>query len=69
MQSAGKHVRLLAPFDPVVRDRARFELLWGWVYRFEAYTPGAQTQTWLLRYATALARPRDWLGQPFSEER
>lgn len=32
-------VRLLSPFDPVVRDRARFELLWGWVYRFEAYTP------------------------------
>jgi len=32
-------LRLLAPFDPVVRDRARFELLWGWVYRFEAYTP------------------------------
>jgi len=31
--------RLLAPFDPVVRDRDRFELLWGWVYRFEAYTP------------------------------
>jgi len=32
-------VRLLAPFDPAVRDRDRFELLWGWVYRFEAYTP------------------------------
>lgn len=32
-------VRLLAPFDPVVRDRNRFELLWGWEYRFEAYTP------------------------------
>ncbi len=32
-------VRLLTPFDPVVRDRARFELLWGWIYRFEAYTP------------------------------
>jgi uncharacterized protein YcaQ len=32
-------VRLLAPFDPVVRDRDRFELLWGWMYRFEAYTP------------------------------
>jgi uncharacterized protein YcaQ len=32
-------VRLLAPFDPVVQDRTRFELLWGWVYRFEAYTP------------------------------
>ena len=32
-------VRLLSPFDPVVWDRTRFELLWGWVYRFEAYTP------------------------------
>jgi uncharacterized protein YcaQ len=32
-------VRLLTPFDPVVRDRDRFELLWGWMYRFEAYTP------------------------------
>jgi uncharacterized protein YcaQ len=32
-------VRLLAPFDPVVWDRARFELFWGWAYRFEAYTP------------------------------
>ena len=32
-------VRLLTPFDPLVRDRHRFELLWGWVYRFEAYTP------------------------------
>ena len=32
-------VRLLAPFDPVVHDRARFERLWGWTYRFEAYTP------------------------------
>ena len=32
-------VRLLTPFDPVVRDRDRFELLWGWIYRFEAYTP------------------------------
>jgi uncharacterized protein YcaQ len=32
-------VRLLAPFDPVVWDRRRFELFWGWAYRFEAYTP------------------------------
>lgn len=38
---AGEHsgVRFLAPFDPVVWDRARFEHLWGWAYRFEAYTP------------------------------
>ncbi len=35
-------VRLLAPFDPVVWDRQRFELLWGWAYRFEAYTPLAK---------------------------
>ena len=32
-------VRLLAPFDPLVWDRTRFEHLWGWAYRFEAYTP------------------------------
>jgi uncharacterized protein YcaQ len=32
-------VRFLAPFDPLVWDRARFEHLWGWQYRFEAYTP------------------------------
>ena len=36
---AGDTVRLLAPFDPVVWDRRRFELFWGWAYRFEAYTP------------------------------
>ncbi len=35
-------VHLLAPFDPVVHDRARFELLWGWTYRFEAYTPASK---------------------------
>jgi len=35
-------VRLLAPFDPVVWDRRRFELLWSWAYRFEAYTPAAK---------------------------
>lgn len=37
-----EQVRLLAPFDPVVWDRRRFELLWGWPYRFEAYTPVAK---------------------------
>lgn len=35
-------VRFLAPFDPVVWDRKRFEHLWGWPYRFEAYTPPAK---------------------------
>jgi uncharacterized protein YcaQ len=37
-------VRLLAPFDPIVWDRRRFEVLWGWAYRFEAYTPVARRQ-------------------------
>jgi hypothetical protein len=37
--AASDRVRLLAPFDPVVWDRRRFELFWGWAYRFEAYTP------------------------------
>jgi len=35
-------VRFLAPFDPLVWDRRRFEHLWGWSYRFEAYTPSAK---------------------------
>jgi uncharacterized protein YcaQ len=34
-----EEVRLLTPFDPVVWDRRRFEIFWGWAYRFEAYTP------------------------------
>lgn len=39
---APRDVRLLTPFDPVVWDRRRFEHLWGWAYRFEAYTPPAR---------------------------
>ncbi len=35
-------VRLLAPFDPIVWERRRFEHLWGWDYRFEAYTKPEQ---------------------------
>jgi uncharacterized protein len=35
-------VRLLSPFDPIVWDRRRFEHLWGWAYRLEAYTPVAK---------------------------
>jgi uncharacterized protein YcaQ len=40
--AASDEVRLLAPFDPLVWDRRRFEQLWGWAYRFEAYTPQAK---------------------------
>ncbi len=35
-------VCLLAPFDPLVWDRRRFELFWGWAYRFEAYVPSTK---------------------------
>ena len=32
-------LRFLTPFDPVVWDRRRFRLLWGWEYKLEAYVP------------------------------
>jgi uncharacterized protein len=42
--AAGRHqaedrLRFLSPFDPVVWDRRRFHLLWGWEYKLEAYLP------------------------------
>jgi uncharacterized protein len=50
-------VRLLAPFDPVVWDRRRFEAFWGWAYRFEAYTPAPR------RVRGYYALPLLWRGQ------
>jgi uncharacterized protein YcaQ len=50
-------VRLLAPFDPVVWDRRRFEAFWGWAYRFEAYTPAPK------RVRGYYALPLLWRGQ------
>jgi uncharacterized protein YcaQ len=32
-------LRFLSPFDPVVWDRRRFHLLFGWQYKLEAYLP------------------------------
>ena len=55
-----ERVRLLAPFDPVVHDRARFERLWGWAYRFEAYTPVAKRK--LGYYALPLLWRDDVIG-------
>jgi uncharacterized protein YcaQ len=40
--AAPERVRFLAPFDPLIWDRRRFEHFWGWAYRFEAYTPVAR---------------------------
>jgi uncharacterized protein len=41
---APREVRFLAPFDPIVWDRRRFEHIWGWAYRFEAYVPERSRQ-------------------------
>jgi len=35
-------LRVLSPFDPVLRDRKRAERLFGFHYRFEAFTPAAR---------------------------
>lgn len=35
-------LRLVSPFDPVVRDRQRLERRFGFDYRFEAFVPPAQ---------------------------
>ncbi len=50
-----RQVYFLAPFDPLVRDRKRFEHFWGWTYRFEAYTPPAK------RLRGAYALPLLWI--------
>src|SRR4030095_12028141 len=42
LYNAGRCRRFLAPFDPLVWDRRRFEQFCGWPYRFEAYVPKAR---------------------------
>ncbi|MBA3441229.1 MAG: winged helix-turn-helix domain-containing protein [Pyrinomonadaceae bacterium] len=37
-------MRLLCPFDPVLRDRARLHRLFGFNYRFEAFVPEPKRQ-------------------------
>jgi len=52
-----ERLRLLAPFDPVVWGRERFERFWNWAYRFEAYKPAQQ------RVRGYYALPMLWRGQ------
>jgi uncharacterized protein YcaQ len=44
----------------VVWDRRRFELFWGWAYRFEAYTPAPKRK--LGYYALPLLWQDDVIG-------
>ena len=37
-------LRLLSPFDPILRDRNRAAQLFGFTYRFEAFVPEPQRQ-------------------------
>jgi uncharacterized protein YcaQ len=53
-------VRFLAPFDPLVWDRQRFEAFWGWQYRFEAYVPAPKRK--LGYYALPLLWRDDVIG-------
>jgi uncharacterized protein YcaQ len=55
-----RRVRFLAPFDPIVWDRRRFEHLWGWQYRFEAYVPAPKRR--LGYYAMPLLWGGDIIG-------
>jgi uncharacterized protein YcaQ len=41
---APPRVRLLSPFDPILRDRKRTLRLFNFDYRFEAFVPGPQRQ-------------------------
>ncbi len=43
-EEVSEAVRIVAPFDPLVRERPRFEQVWGWPYRFEAYVPAARRE-------------------------
>jgi uncharacterized protein YcaQ len=42
LPSAPPRVRLLSPFDPILRDRRRTLRLFGFDYRFEAFVPAPQ---------------------------
>jgi uncharacterized protein len=59
-KAPGALVRILAPFDPLVWDRRRFEHFWGWTYRFEAYTPVSKRR--LGYYAMPLLWSDDVIG-------
>jgi uncharacterized protein YcaQ len=54
-------MRLLAPFDPVLRDRERARRLFGFDYRFEAFTPAAKRRYGY--YVLPILRGEDLVGR------
>lgn len=42
LEPATKRLRIISPFDPVVRDRNRLSRLFGFDFRIEIYTPADQ---------------------------
>jgi len=38
----GERVHILSPFDPLIHQRRRLQLFFGYEHRFEAYVPKAQ---------------------------
>jgi uncharacterized protein YcaQ len=53
-------LRFLAPFDPVVWDRRRFQAFWSWEYKLEAYVPAHRRR--MGHYAMPMLWGEEMLG-------